>query len=96
MAAELCIRLSKDRQAREGYWFELRETAAFAMVKMGNQGTKEYGRTLIGDLLAGKTPGEGFAAAPKSWRQTRWDEYFPVTKTRRRDLHDLGRIAEPR
>jgi hypothetical protein len=95
LAAERCLKLSKDKQAQKRQWYELHETAAVAMIKIGDQGTRECGRDLIHDLFKGQTPGPGFAAAPKPWLLERWNEYFPEDCNKRHDLLGLGNIPRP-
>jgi len=74
--AEICLRRAKDKQAHERFWFDLHDTAAFAMIKFGDQGSREHGRELINDMFAGKNPGGEFQYPPTEWLQARWDEYF--------------------
>jgi hypothetical protein len=72
-AADSLIDLAQDERSRkalwspEAFWYNFHETAAFAMMYLGNEGTQERGRTLIRDLCARKTPGEGFEQPSDEW-----------------------------
>jgi hypothetical protein len=67
-SADSLIELTKDSRAQEeGFWYNFHETAAFAMMHLGNEGTQERGRALIRDLCAKKTPGTMFQIPPDEW-----------------------------
>jgi hypothetical protein len=104
-AADRCLEYATDRLAREQFWYEFQETAAFAMIYMGDNNGKERGRDLIRGVFAGKTPapagktpGAEFAPPPKEWLLERWDEYFPIKTAggaERDDPLGLGPIKRP-
>ena len=104
-AADRCLEYATDRLAREQFWYEFQETAAFAMIYMGDDNGKERGRDLIRGVFAGKTPapasktpGAEFAPPPKEWLLERWDEYFPIKTAggaERDDPLGLGPIKRP-
>lgn len=97
LSAEKCLTLSRHKKnAQTGYWYDLQETAAFAMIKLGQEGTQEYGRSLICNLFALVTPGSQFKEPPKSWLIERWNEYFPLKDDGTRDnLLGLRSIPQP-
>ena len=92
VSAESCMALARDERARDRHWYDLHQTAAFAMIKMGNQGTQARGRALMLDLLDGTTPSAQFTPPGLGWRQDLWDDCF-ATPTGTSDLLNLGRMA---
>jgi hypothetical protein len=67
-SAEHLIEFAKDkRTATAGLWYNFQQTAAFAMMNLGHQGTQGIGEQLILDLCAKKTPGDGFEPPPNKW-----------------------------
>jgi hypothetical protein len=88
-SAEACLVLAKDKHARERHWFELYQTAAFAMIKLGHEGTQRRGRALMLGLLRGDRPGNEFKLPDQDWRQSLWDECF-VSETTPDDVLGLA------
>jgi len=73
---ELLLGFARDKRAsQKQFWYNFHETAAFAMTNLGNEGTQERGRALVRDLLAMKTPGEGFEQPPEDWLAQVRSEY---------------------
>lgn len=60
-------------------WYNLYETAAFTLIKFGNQTSQKNGRQIIRDLFNGKTPGSEFDAPPVEWLKWIQEAYFPVS-----------------
>jgi hypothetical protein len=89
--------LAKHKSAQtRSLWYNLRETAAFAMLHLGTVQQKTQARQIIKELIAGKTPGKGFERPPLEWRKTLWQEYLqPQPDGRVEDPHQIGQISEP-
>jgi hypothetical protein len=74
--ADECVRLARD--PRVGVlWYQLYETAAFAMLRFGNEASQERGRKLIRQLFAGSLPNKDLPAPSVEWLRERFDEYCP-------------------
>jgi len=97
--AEECLKLARDDKLQnEGIaWYNFQETAAFALIKFGDDASQKRGRQIIRDLFEGKRPVDKFEKPPKEWLTDRWNEYFPQTTdgTGNQDLLGLGAIAIP-
>lgn len=76
-AAHQCILLAGQKPAESRRWHDLHETAAFAMIQLGDQKTKEEGRAVIRNIFAGKTPAGTFKPPGRAWFIDRCKEYFP-------------------
>jgi hypothetical protein len=96
-AAEECLKLSLDTRV-EGLWAELQQTAAVALIQLGDeQQSKENGRQVMRTLLMGRTPGPEFPRPPEEWLLEIWEECFPLSRngTTRLDPFDLGSLPRP-
>ena len=104
--AHECIRVSKDIRLIDALpdWFNTQETAAFALIKIGDQASQSKGRQLLRDIFAGRKPTPAFQGTPpvlfkdtpRDWLVARWDEYFPVDAAGGRvDSLGLGQIPRP-
>jgi hypothetical protein len=91
ISTDTCLTLARDKRARDRHWYDLCQTAAFAMIKFGDPAMQAHGRALMLDLLNGKPLGAGFKAPEKEWRQELWDDCFSTTTTST-DLLGLGQI----
>ena len=74
--ADDALSLALEEPAREFLWYEMYQTAAFALVLLGNQQTSDYGRTVLRGLFSRHPPAQGFKRPPREWRLERWNEYF--------------------
>ncbi len=90
-SAETCLALANDQHAQERHWYDLSHTAAFAMIKIGDQRAQRRGRAVMLRLLDGNTPGGRFTAPNLEWRQELWDDCFS-TSAGPSDLLGLGRV----
>jgi hypothetical protein len=67
-SADLLIDLAKDkRAAKGGFWYNFQQTAAFAMMNVGDPATQQLGQALIDNLYTKKTPGEEFEPPSDEW-----------------------------
>jgi hypothetical protein len=76
--ADECLKLSKnglllahDRTE----WYNLQETAAFSLIKLGDELSQREGRRILAKMFAGYVPGPQFTPAPQSWLEEIW-AYF--------------------
>jgi hypothetical protein len=77
--ADECLKLSKngllfahDRTE----WYNLQETAAFSLIKLGDEISQREGRRILAKVFAGYVPGPEFTPAPRGWLAEIWDAYF--------------------
>jgi TolA-binding protein len=91
--AEECRQLSEDIRIG-GLWCNLKQTAAIALIQLGDDEAKEKGRRDLRGLLEGRTPGTAFPRASRDWLLEIWEECFPPDEGGR-DLFGLGTIPSP-
>jgi hypothetical protein len=93
--SEECLKLAMNPGAGK-LWFNLKQSAAFAMICYGDGPAQQIGRSELIGLLEGKRPGVAFAAPGTNWYRTIWEECFPIDPDgQRRDLYGLGNIPPP-
>jgi hypothetical protein len=91
--AEECRQLSEDIRIG-GLWCNLKQTAAIALIQLGDDEAKEKGRRDMRGLLEGRTPGAAFPRASPDWLLEIWEECFPPDEGGL-DLFGLGSIPSP-
>ena len=91
--AEECLNLSENKNSCPNLWYELQQTAAFALLMLGDQTSKGTGQKIMRDLLRRKTPGRKFEPPPEKWLKDIWDECFPSSPDgTQNDRFHLGSI----
>ena len=94
-AAFECLQLSNDRRVLQ-LWWELKQTAAFALIQLADGESRRKGVDEMRALLEGHSPGPEFPRAPTDWLAQMWEECFPRDKDgNRTDLFQLGQVASP-
>lgn len=77
-SAEICLKLSDDERATGDLWYNLRESAAFAMVALGDAWYQKIGQDCLRDLLNPQPTKKKPPIPDEEWRQSLLKEYFPL------------------
>jgi hypothetical protein len=75
--ADECLSLSTQPRVVQ-LWYELKQSAAFALIVIGDEEGKIRGRTEMLSLLEGRTPGPEFPPPATDWLEQIWKECFPA------------------
>ncbi len=97
--ANECFNLANNIEVQQygQVWFNTHETAAYSLITLGDDSSKETGRQIIRDIFNGKTPGANFEKPSKEWLDRLLCDYFPKAKDGTiQDRYGLGNIPRPR